>query len=861
MLDEPYIGEIKKREGFSARPKWDYKQWSWGHGTRAPGPTGTITPEQADADLRREVGTAAGAVDRFKPGLPAGPRAALTSLTFNAGPGWQKSGLGNAVAAGDWNTAVNRFTQYNKVRSPSGVLTEAPGLTARRAGEAKWFANLGGPPAASSPDQPPSPQPPSPSPMALTDAPPSFMPANPGAKYLSPAALKDLYGQANFWQQQATSTPNRRLTWLDPLANALAGYNANAYRQEAREYEAGQNQADQRDLATAYTPRRAVPSMASTPPGAPPSAPKPGPLLQPPGAAMAEPGEPTAVAGITTGRPPAPQASPPDSGSPAIMQSARANAGGPLISPPGPSISAPAPSSMAPSRAPSPAPSMATTAPGLDTPRPGFAQPPDALNTAETDRQRAALVSIAARGGPGAESARKQLEFLNNKELLYGVEHQKAQYTRQLAIEQAELDQKRKLQLIDAVRQRRAGGQPEAVAATGAGTSAPAPTAGAPGAAGPGAGPSAAVPPGQLPRSYTADDLAAFSIAGIPKEAVEQLARDPQQHLYDAYDKEHGARLAKDFGEIQDAGRKAGSQRQEIALLRTIASDPNTLQGWGTSASITLRRVAEAAGFKTEGLAPTQVFQALMNKHALEARSTSEGGGMPGAMSDADREFLAKIAGGTANSPEANLALLAIKDKMLQRQQQVGQLATRYARANNGRLDLGFQEKLSSWAEKNPLFTDEDAKSLFGGQPGAQPAPGATQQTADTPPEARQPLSAQQIKEMPLGATAVLNGVTHEKRADGWHPVAGQSADDKAARAERARMSPADRAAARRSEAAAAPGQQAAAAETAQRAFDADSKSMTPIEVARKYDGVRGQLRQDQLMALDDMIRSATTPR
>jgi lysozyme len=45
-------------EGFSANPYWDYKQWSWGYGTRVPGSTSnpevrpekTITREQAMLD-------------------------------------------------------------------------------------------------------------------------------------------------------------------------------------------------------------------------------------------------------------------------------------------------------------------------------------------------------------------------------------------------------------------------------------------------------------------------------------------------------------------------------------------------------------------------------------------------------------------------------------------------------------------------------------------------------------------------------------------------------------------------------------------------------------------------------------------
>lgn len=42
-------------EGFLSTPKWDNKQYSWGYGTAAPSSTGTITPEQARADLITHV--------------------------------------------------------------------------------------------------------------------------------------------------------------------------------------------------------------------------------------------------------------------------------------------------------------------------------------------------------------------------------------------------------------------------------------------------------------------------------------------------------------------------------------------------------------------------------------------------------------------------------------------------------------------------------------------------------------------------------------------------------------------------------------------------------------------------------------
>jgi lysozyme len=137
-LDPQYTDAIKGFEGYSSTPSWDYKQSSSGYGTKAQPGDENIPPDQLRAvheqRFNDEIGNAAASVDQFAPNLPPGVRAALTSLTYNAGPGWQQSGLGAAVKSGDFDTARNLFLQYNKA---GGHVN--PGLVNRRQQEAVWF--------------------------------------------------------------------------------------------------------------------------------------------------------------------------------------------------------------------------------------------------------------------------------------------------------------------------------------------------------------------------------------------------------------------------------------------------------------------------------------------------------------------------------------------------------------------------------------------------------------------------------------------------------------------------------------------------------------------------------------------------
>jgi lysozyme len=147
-LDPQYLDEIRGFEGYSAQPAWDYKQSSSGYGTKAQPGDENIPPDQLkavhDQRFQDEIGKAAASVDAFSPNLPPGVRAALTSLTYNAGPGWQQSGLGQAVKSGDLESAKAIFPQYNKA---GGEVNN--GLVARRAKELAWWNGQPQPPQAS----------------------------------------------------------------------------------------------------------------------------------------------------------------------------------------------------------------------------------------------------------------------------------------------------------------------------------------------------------------------------------------------------------------------------------------------------------------------------------------------------------------------------------------------------------------------------------------------------------------------------------------------------------------------------------------------------------------------------------------
>lgn len=129
-----FIGGIKSSEGFEPRARWDYKQYTNGYGTRAAHAGEVIDQATAEQRFNDEIGKAAAIVDSVNPNLDPGTRAALTSLTFNAGSSWVNAGLGQKIRDGDIAGAQQSFLQYNQ----AGGQVNA-GLAQRRQQEVAWF--------------------------------------------------------------------------------------------------------------------------------------------------------------------------------------------------------------------------------------------------------------------------------------------------------------------------------------------------------------------------------------------------------------------------------------------------------------------------------------------------------------------------------------------------------------------------------------------------------------------------------------------------------------------------------------------------------------------------------------------------
>ena len=151
----------------------------------------------------------------------------------------------------------------------------------------------------------------------------------------------------------------------------------------------------------------------------------------------------------------------------------------------------------------------------------------------------------------------------------------------------------------------------------------------------------------------------------------------------------------------------AQSARQKMATLQSLRDNLMLAgrTGFGAETLLQINRAAKALGLSDKDLGPAEAAQAIGNQLALQLRNPSSGAGMPGAMSDKDREFLVASVPGLTRTPEGNAQLIDYMMRVEKRTLEVADMMNRYV-AQHGKLDPGFYAELSQWSQANPLFPE-----------------------------------------------------------------------------------------------------------------------------------------------------------
>jgi len=204
--------------------------------------------------------------------------------------------------------------------------------------------------------------------------------------------------------------------------------------------------------------------------------------------------------------------------------------------------------------------------------------------------------------------------------------------------------------------------------------------------------------PRMVPRAQLVDQAPGqLGIAAgmSPAATGEQAAAAEQQ-------KDVAKNYAGIYNNLQNA---AMANPAKIANTQRIGDLLQDFEGGKFSTTaMGLAQAFNSVGLKVDPKLPNkEAAEALSGQIALELRTTASGNGMPGAMSDADREFLKGMTPNLALTAEGRKQIIESKVKIMERENKVASMAREY-RKRFGNLDEDFFSQLSTWSERNRLF-------------------------------------------------------------------------------------------------------------------------------------------------------------
>lgn len=201
-------------------------------------------------------------------------------------------------------------------------------------------------------------------------------------------------------------------------------------------------------------------------------------------------------------------------------------------------------------------------------------------------------------------------------------------------------------------------------------------------------------------------DQAAGILAAPGSAGAIGISQSPANQTYAG---ETAKASAEQYKQIQNAGMTApGKIAKYQQLLQLLdGHEGGKLSGVG----LEIAQLGNSLGLKIDkNLSNKEASQALTNELALALRNPAGGEGMPGAMSDPDRQFLVASIPNLSQSAEGRRKMVEMQVRVLGRHGDVARMARlwqqRYGRldAMNPNTGKSFFDNLQEWSDRNPLF-------------------------------------------------------------------------------------------------------------------------------------------------------------
>ena len=185
---------------------------------------------------------------------------------------------------------------------------------------------------------------------------------------------------------------------------------------------------------------------------------------------------------------------------------------------------------------------------------------------------------------------------------------------------------------------------------------------------------------------------------------------------------EHAKQDAKyyqgQYVKTQKAADSSMKRLYDYKLIHNLIGD--AYSGIGAEKALAGKKLLKIVGVDLGDVSGPEAAASVSNMLALELRNPAGGEGMPGAMSDRDREFLLQMVPGLSMTKEGRAFMIEIQKRKAARFREQAKDARDY-RLKHKYLDVGFDELQAQKWENNDIFSDlyeTDIGSLAGEQPG-----------------------------------------------------------------------------------------------------------------------------------------------
>lgn len=208
-----------------------------------------------------------------------------------------------------------------------------------------------------------------------------------------------------------------------------------------------------------------------------------------------------------------------------------------------------------------------------------------------------------------------------------------------------------------------------------------------------------ATPSAQQPGTVRAAGLN-IGIPGLGQTQADVIG----QHAEQAYRTDRAKGYVKMAEDLRGSWQNAQTKRGLLDRLDQLFQDPNIAKGAAAENVSSLKNMAASMNIDIKGLSSEQAIQSITNEFAMQLRNPAGGAGMPGAMSDSDRKFLASIPPSLSKTPDGRKMIMDTMRRVTEREQEIANMAMDYEH-KHGTLDLGFERQMRKFSNENPVFS------------------------------------------------------------------------------------------------------------------------------------------------------------